>query len=264
MLQRVLPGKPAATQWPGWVHAIASPRWTVLFFLLTAAAVLFLIVLFSAATLIHLLEGELQPASFGSIPTSLWWAMVTLTTTGYGDVIPQTPLGRILGGAVMLCGIGVVALLAGILAMGFADEVRRREFARIWDLVARVPFFADVGAIAISDIVARLRSHNYPQGTYVVRKGAAGDSMYFIVTGEVEVRIGGPIRILRNGEFFGEMALIDRKPRSADVVTLTQCTLLVLDVVDFYQLAGQQPTLVRVIEAEAKRRRDGDRGSGAT
>lgn len=231
---------------------------------LTAAGVLFVIVLFSAATLVHLLEGERQPEPFGSIPSSLWWAMVTLTTTGYGDVIPQTTLGRMVGGAVMLCGIAVLALLAGILAMGFADEVRRREFARIWELVARVPFFAEVGAIAISDIVARLRSRNYPAKTFVVRKGAAGDSMYFIVTGEVEVRIGGPIRTLRDGDFFGEMALVDRKPRSADVVTLTPCTVLVLDVVDFYQLAGQQPALVAAIEAEAKRRRADNhkRGSG--
>lgn len=230
---------------------------------LTAAVVLFLIVLFSSATLIHLLEGERQPASFGSIPASLWWAIVTLTTTGYGDVVPQTALGRTLGGVVMFCGIAVLALLAGILAMGFADEVRRREFTRIWELVARVPFFADVGAISISDIVARLRSRNYPQGAYVVREGEAGDSMYFIVAGEVEVRIGGPVRTLGNGDFFGEMALLDRKPRSADVVTLTPCTLLVLDVVDFYQLAGQQPALVAAIEAEANRRRAVSRSSGA-
>ena len=222
---------------------------------LTAAAVLFFIVLFSAATLIHLIEGALQPAAFGSIPASLWWAIVTLTTTGYGDIVPQTTLGKLLGGTVMLCGIAVVALLAGILAMGFADEVRRREFARIWDLVARVPFFADVGAIAISDIVGRLRSNNYPPGAFAIRKGAAGDSMYFIVSGEVEVRIGSVTKALQAGDFFGEMALIDRKPRSADVVTLTACTVLVLDVVDFYQLAGQQPELVRVIEAEAQRRR---------
>jgi len=222
---------------------------------LAAALVLYVIVLFSAATIIHLLEGERQPEPFGSIPSALWWAMVTLTTTGYGDVIPQTAAGRVLGGVVMLCGISVLALLAGILATGFAEEVRRREFARIWELVARVPFFADVGAIAISDIVARLRSRNYPAGAAVIRKGAPGDTMYFIVSGEVEVRIGGPIRTLRDGDFFGEMALVDRKPRSADAVTLTPCTLLVLDVSDFYQLAGQQPALIAAIEAEAKRRR---------
>ncbi len=226
---------------------------------LAAAAVLFVIVLFSAATIAHWLEGERQPEYFGSIPASLWWAVVTLTTTGYGDVVPQSAAGRVIGGLVMLCGISVLALLAGILATGFAQEVRRREFVRIWELVARVSFFADVGAIAISDIVGRLRSRSYPAGATVIRKGAAGDSMFFIVTGEVEVRIGPRTVVLRDGEFFGEMALLDRKPRSADVVTATPCTLLVLNVADFYQLAGHQPALIAAIETEAKRRRADDR-----
>ena len=229
---------------------------------LGAAAALFMIVLFSAATIAHWLEGERQPENFGSIPASLWWAVVTLTTTGYGDVVPQSALGRVIGGLVMLCGISVLALLAGILATGFAEEVRRREFVRIWDLVARVPFFADVGAIAIADIVGRLRSRSYPAGAMVIRKGAVGDSMFFIVTGEVEVRIGARAKALHDGDFFGEMALLDRKPRSADVVTVTPCTLLVLNVADFYQLAGQQPALIAAIETEAKRRRAEDRGAG--
>lgn len=229
---------------------------------LGAAAALFMIVLFSAATIAHWLEGERQPEYFGSIPASLWWAVVTLTTTGYGDVVPQSLLGRVIGGLVMLCGISVLALLAGILATGFAEEVRRREFVRIWDLVARVPFFADVGAIAIADIVGRLRSRSHPAGAMVIRKGAVGDSMFFIVTGEAEVRIGARTHVLREGDFFGEMALLDRKPRSADVVTVTPCTLLVLNVADFYQLAGQQPALIAAIETEAKRRRAQDRGAG--
>jgi voltage-gated potassium channel len=167
-----------------------------------------------------------------------------------------------LGGLVMLCGICVLALLAGILANGFAAEVRRREFVRIWELVARVPFFADIGAIAISDIVDRLRSRSYPEGASVVRKGAAGDSMFFIVSGEVEVRVGERTLELRAGDFFGEMALLDRKPRSADVVTLSPLTVLVLNVADFYQLAGQQPKLIAAIEEEAKRRRATDEAPG--
>jgi len=226
---------------------------------LAASLALFVIVLFSAATIAHWLEGERQPEHFGSIPASLWWAVVTLTTTGYGDVVPQSAPGRVLGGVVMLCGISVLALLAGILASGFAKEVRRREFVRIWQLVARVPFFSGVGAIAIADIVGRLRSRSYPAGAVVIRKGAAGDSMFFIVAGEVEVRIGARTRALRDGDFFGEMALLDRKPRSADVITVTPCTVLVLDVADFYQLAGGQPALIAAIEEEAKRRRADDR-----
>jgi voltage-gated potassium channel len=231
---------------------------------LAAAAALFAIVLFSAATIAHWLEGARQPEAFGSIPAALWWAVVTLTTTGYGDVVPQSALGRVIGGLVMLCGISVLALLAGILATGFAEEVRRREFVRIWDLVARVPFFSDVGAIAISDIVGRLRSRSYPAGATVIRQGAAGDSMFFIVTGEVEVRLGSRRKPLRDGDFFGEMALLDRKPRSADVVTVTPCTVLVLNVADFHQLAGQQPALIAAIETEAKRRRADDRPADAS
>jgi voltage-gated potassium channel len=226
---------------------------------LSAAAALFVIVLFSAATVAHWLEAERQPEHFGSIPASLWWAVVTLTTTGYGDVVPLSTAGRMLGGLVMLCGICVLALLAGILANGFAAEVRRREFVRIWELVARVPFFADIGAIAISDIVDRLRSRSYPEGATVIRKGAAGDSMFFIVSGAVEVRVGERTLELRDGDFFGEMALLDRKPRSADVVALSPLTVLVLNVADFYQLAGQQPKLIAAIEMEAARRRSSDR-----
>lgn len=228
---------------------------------LLAALALFAIVLLSSATLIHLLEGERQAEHFGSIPSALWWAMVTLTTTGYGDVVPQTTAGKMIGGVVMLCGISVLALLAGILATGFAEVIKRREFTRIWELVARVPLFAELGAVAIADIVTRLRSRTYPEGSYVVRKGAPGDAMYFIVRGRAEVRLGGPIATLADGDFFGEMALLDRKPRTADVVTLTPCTLLVLEVADFYHLAAQQPSLIASIEAEAKRRRARDRGA---
>jgi voltage-gated potassium channel len=221
---------------------------------LTAVMVLFVITLLAAATLAHFAEGPTQPDQFGSIPSALWWAIVTLTTTGYGDVVPKTPLGRMLGGALMICGIGVLALLAGILATGFSEEVKRREFVRVWELVAKVPFFADVGAVAISDIVARLRSRNYPANALIVRRGGPGDAMYFIVSGEVEVRIGTSPIVLRDGAFFGEMALLDRRPRSADIVSAAPCTLLVLNVADFYQIAGQQPTLVAAIEAEAQRR----------
>ena len=181
-----------------------------------------------------------------------------LAAAAEAPVVPLSAAGRMLGGLVMLCGICVLALLAGILANGFAAEVRRREFVRIWELVARVPFFADTGAIAISDIVDRLRSRSYPGGATVIRKGAAGDSMFFIVSGEVEVRVGERTLALRDGDFFGEMALLDRKPRSADVTALSPLTVLVLNVADFYQLAGQQPKLIAAIEAEAVRRRSTD------
>ena len=212
------------------------------------------IVLLAAASLAYLLERNAQPELFGSIPLALWWAIVTLTTTGYGDVTPVTPLGRVLAGFVMVSGILVFALWAGILATGYAEELRRREFLRTWDLVAKVPFFNTVGASVIADVARLLRPRDYPARAVIVRRGAAGESMYFIAAGEVEVRLRpGNVR-LGPGEFFGEIALLTGEPRNATIVAVQPCTLLTLDIVDFRQLLGRQPDLARVVSEEAERR----------
>jgi voltage-gated potassium channel len=212
------------------------------------------IVLLAAASLAYLLERNAQPDKFGSIPQALWWAIVTLTTTGYGDVTPVTPLGRILAGVVMISGIMVFALWAGILATGYAEELRRREFLRTWDLVAKVPFFDKVGASVIADVARLLRPREYPARAIIVRRGEHGDCMYFIASGEVEVRLRpGTIR-LGPGEFFGEIALLTGEPRNATIAAVQPCTLLTLDIVDFRQLLGHQPDLARVVSEEAERR----------
>jgi voltage-gated potassium channel len=214
----------------------------------------FCIVLLLAASLAYLLERTAQPEAFGSIPAALWWAIVTLTTTGYGDVTPVTPLGRVLGGFVMISGILVFALWAGILATGFAEETRRREFLRTWDLVAKVPFFHNIGASTIADVARLLRPRNFLAGAIIVRRGEPGDCMYFVAAGEVEIRlVPEPIR-LGPGEFFGEIALLTGGSRTATVVAVQRCTLLILDIVDFRQLIGRQPDLARIIHEEAQRR----------
>ncbi|MGA8757912.1 MAG: cyclic nucleotide-binding domain-containing protein [Stellaceae bacterium] len=212
------------------------------------------IVLLAAASLAYLLERNAQPELFGSIPQALWWAIVTLTTTGYGDVTPITPAGRVLAGIVMVSGILVFALWAGILASGYAEELRRREFLRTWDLVAKVPFFNNVGASAIADVARLLRPRDYPARAVIVRRGERGDCMYFIASGEVEVRLRPATVRLGPGEFFGEIALLTGGPRNATIVATQPCTLLTLDIVDFRQLLGHQPGLARVVSEEAERR----------
>src|SRR5258708_7819359 len=112
----------------------------------------FFIVLLCAGTLGYLFEREVQPVVFGSIPASLWWAVVTLTTTGYGDAVPVTTLGRMLPAPVLIGGLPVFGLLAGILANGFAEEVRRRDLMRTWDLVTKVPFFTCLAADLLSSL----------------------------------------------------------------------------------------------------------------
>ena len=214
------------------------------------------ILLLFAASLAYLLERTSQPDVFGSIPAALWWAIVTMTTTGYGDVVPQTALGRMLAGVVMVSGIFVFALWAGILATGYIEETRRREFLRTWDLVAKVPFFHDVGASVIADVTQLLRPREYPAGAVIVRRGERGDCMYFIASGEVEVRLRPESLYRGPGYFFGELALLTGDPRNATVVAVRQCTLLRLDIVDFRQLLGRQPELARIIRSEAELRRE--------
>ncbi len=93
-----------------------------------ALFVLFLLIIM-AASLAFLAEQEAQPVAFGSIPAALWWAVVTMTTIGYGDVVPITVLGRICGAVIGIISVGMVALPAGLLASGFSEALRRRRMA---------------------------------------------------------------------------------------------------------------------------------------
>lgn len=81
-----------------------------------------LILLIVTSSLMYFIETSAQPDQFGSIPETLWWGVITLTTVGYGDVTPITPLGRFLGGVVAMLGIGLFGLPASILASGFIEE----------------------------------------------------------------------------------------------------------------------------------------------
>jgi voltage-gated potassium channel len=223
---------------------------------LVIVVTVFFVVLLIAATLSYVFEREAQPEVFGSIPHALWWAIVTLSTTGYGDVVPVTIWGRLLAAWMMVGGIVIFALWAGIIASAFAEELQRRHFLRTWDLVAEVPFFQSLGAAAIADIVRLLHPRHVAAGTVVMREGQAGDSMYFIVSGEATVMFAPEPVKLSAGAFFGEMALLFGTPRSATVVITKPSVLLALDVADFRVLAGKRPELVNAIEAEGRRRRE--------
>jgi voltage-gated potassium channel len=223
---------------------------------LASVFVIFLIVLLLSAVALYVLERAGQPERFGSLPRSLWWAVTTLTTTGYGDAVPETSLGRLIAAIVMVCGLGLFGLWAGILATGFAAEHRRRDFIRNWDLVTSVPFLRNLNAPAIIELTRMLRRLDLPERSVVVRRGRPGDCMYFIASGEVEVRLEPqPIR-LGAGSFFGEFALLEGGPRTATVVTTMPSTLLILEVSDFRAFTAHHPELATAVETEAARRRN--------
>ncbi len=92
-----------------------------------AVIFIFMIMIVMAAAGIYVVESRAQPDVFSSIPASMWWAVVTLTTVGYGDVTPITPIGRFLGALITILGVGLAALPAGILANGLANELELRK-----------------------------------------------------------------------------------------------------------------------------------------
>ncbi|MCA8926517.1 MAG: ion transporter [Alphaproteobacteria bacterium] len=113
------------------VTAVSARR-----FELGLAGVLAAIILLVSATLMYLVEGPGQPEQFGSIPRALWWSVATLTTVGYGDVVPHTWLGKVIAGASAIIAVSLVALPAGILAAAFSDAFQEQRAQRQAERIA--------------------------------------------------------------------------------------------------------------------------------
>jgi voltage-gated potassium channel len=92
-------------------------------------AILFMLVitLMMSGSIMYMLEGDAQPEVFSSIPAAIWWALVTLTTVGYGDMVPITVGGKIFGGFVAIVGVCTLALFSGLLTVSFMDQLRLRR-----------------------------------------------------------------------------------------------------------------------------------------
>jgi len=225
---------------------------------LASAAVLMLALLVFQSSVVYYFEREAQPDKYGSIPEAMWWGIVTLTTVGYGDVTPVTLWGRMAGGLTAVLGLCMFAIPVGIIASAFVEAVRRREFVDTWNLVAKVPLFRMLDAVRIAAISGVLRSRRAEPGERLFRKGDKGDSMYFIVSGELEIDMETAASKGRfgAGDFFGEIALITDSERTATITALTACKLLVLYKDDFESFMNAHPDLKQVVLSAAKQRLD--------
>lgn len=94
---------------------------------ISAAMFVSMLLVFVASTLAYIVEHPLQPHIFSSVPAAMYWAVITMTTVGYGDMVPITTVGKILGALIGIMGLGMVALPAGILASGFNNALHRRR-----------------------------------------------------------------------------------------------------------------------------------------
>lgn len=236
------------------VEALVGERralWACLMLLVCATLV--------AATAMYIAEGKVQPDKLGTIPDAAWWAIVTLGTIGYGDVIPVTVAGRFVASVTIVAGLIMIALPVGIVATAFAEVIHRREFIVTWSMVARVPLFSDLKAADIAHIMQLLRAERFDRGETITRRGEEAHSMYVVVSGEVQVDVkaddsrSAPIR-LGPGQFFGEVAALKRTRRSATVRAQSRVHLLALDVDDLRGLMLREPAIATRVLAVARER----------
>ncbi len=221
---------------------------------LTGCFVLLLGATLVVASIMHVIERDVQPDKFGTIPDAMWWAIVTLGTIGYGDVVPVTALGRVIASFTIFLGLIMVALPIGIVSTAFADEIHRRDFVVTWSMVARVPLFAELRASEIADIMRLLRAQQIEPGVTIARRGEPAHSMYFVAAGEVEIALKDRHIRLGPGHFFGEVAALRRARRSATAIATTRTSLLVLDAHDLHALMAREPRIAERIREVVRNR----------
>jgi len=223
---------------------------------LFGAAIVMLSLMLFSATIIYFLEREAQPDVFGSVPASAWWALATLTTVGYGDVVPVTYFGKIFGGLVMIFGLGMFALPIGILATGFSQESHRREFVVTWSMVAQVPLFAELNAASISKVMANLRAQSFPAGAVIIREDEQINAMYFLAAGEVLIEYPAHEHKVEAGEFFGEDGILaGRQSTIKSVRAIANCDVMILDRHDFMHLISDNKEFASQIRRVEQARR---------
>ena len=230
------------------LRVIASERSALLGVVLVMVG----LIIFSAS-LLYLVEGEAQPEKFGTVPQAMWWAVATLTTVGYGDAYPVTAAGKMLAGLVMVCGLGFFALPVGIIASGFMEEFRRRDFILSWGMAARTPVFKSLPPEEVADVLRVLKARTAPAGAVIALDSERPGALFMISEGEVEIRDTDRPEIdavrLSEGESWGALSLMTGK-QTETAVALTTCDLIVLDQEDFRALSRSRPLLhQRILES---------------
>lgn len=228
---------------------------------LLATFVIMMGLLFFSATIAHLLEHKAQPEDFGSIPSSLWWALSTLTTVGYGDVVPITDGGRILGSVVMIIGFVFYALPIGIIASGFSDEVHRREFVVPVRIIEEFPIFKSLPHEAAKHLAGRVRSLSVSPGTVLTHKMDVNNGLYCIISGEVSVFYKHIAVPLRTGDFFGECSIVSERAGQPASLAHERTKIMWVESVDLHTLLSIYPDFGQAMFRHAEERLNDFHGS---
>ncbi|MEP9355854.1 cyclic nucleotide-gated ion channel [Xanthobacter sp. KR7-65] len=219
-----------------------------------------------SATAMYLAERSVQPDKFGSIPEAMWWAITTLTTVGYGDVVPVTNLGRLIGGITMVTGLMMLALPIAIIASSFSEVISKHNFVVTFSMISRLRPFSDLDAPVLGDILPLLNSRSFDRGHHVVRRGQQAAHLFVVLEGRVEMENEDGIHLLGPGAVFGLLPG-HTKPDTATVRAVAKTKILAIEENELHMLALRHPHVIgRLSEAHGDgsvTRRDAAEVSGA-
>jgi len=210
---------------------------------LFASFILTVCVMCVAGALMFTVEGPVQKNVFGSIPDSMYWAITTMTTVGYGDKVPITALGKFIAGVTMVTGVLLFALPIGILANGFVSDLNRRQFAITWSMMKRQPLFVGMDVQTVTEILAALSAKLVREHTQISMAGQSANTLYLIASGRASLESQTESYDLEPGDVFGQESLEPGAIFGSTVTARSEMRLLVLAGDDLRRLARKYPLL---------------------
>ena len=202
------------------------------------------------AEVMHVVEGPGQPKWFGTLPASMYWAITTLSTVGYGDAVPHTMLGKLVSGVTMVIGLVLFAMPIGIISVGFVNGLHRREFSITWSMVKRQPLFEDFPVEAVSGILDLMGASVVQDHTRIATAGQSAEKFYLIISGRARAEDDTGSWDLEAGDMIGEDAVSDGQTYSKSVTARTEMRLMVLPSEDLRRLCRKFPLLEQRIRNE--------------
>ena len=225
---------------------------------LLASAILLLAITCLAGELMHLVEGAVQPKTLGTMPGAMYWALTTLTTVGYGDVTPQTALGKLIAATTMIAGLALFALPVGIIANGFVTGLSRRRFAVTLSILRKQPLLQGLDVDALTDIIEVATASIIREHAQLLVAGREATEFYLIVSGFARVEIRDEDSALGPGDMVGVEALRQPAQYGETVTAETEMRVLAFSGDELRRLCRKFP-LMRERIAEEDARFEGER-----
>lgn len=217
---------------------------------LFGAFILLIFTVCVSGEIMHLIEGSVQPRSFGTLPGSMYWAITTLTTVGYGDETPITWAGKLWAGITMVTGLVLFALPVGIIATGFVNGLHKREFSITWSMVKRQPLFDGFEVEPTRQILDTMGASVVQDHTRIAVEGHKADMFYLVISGKAHAEDESGSWDLEAGDVIGEEALSDHATYTRTIWARTEMRMMNLTGDDLRRLSRKYPLLGQRIRNE--------------